>query len=393
MSGALAGLKIIELASYVSGPFASMMLADLGAEVIKIEVPGQGDPFRGWGHEGYSPTFRILNRNKRSLCLNLQSVEGKEIFLKLASDADVLIENMRPGALERLGLGYDTLAAANPRLVYCAISGYGSDGPYRDRPGYDTIGQAMGGLLSVLTDRSHPTGTGASLSDHLTGLYALYAIQGALLARVQTGRGQKVETSLLQATVAFCSENGVRYLESDIVADRNTRLHTAQVYAFAAGDGLPFVVHLSSPQKFWHSLVAAIERSELRDDPRFIDRSARVRNYDALDAILRDVFATAPRTTWLDRLEASDVPAAPILDMKEVFDDPQVKHLGMVVEMSHPTMGPVRQVGSGIRMSDTPPQLRTAPPTLGENTREILAGLGYSNDALLAMTASGVIQG
>ncbi len=139
--------------------------------------------------------------------------------------------------------------------------------------------------------------------------------------------------------------------------------------------------------------MAAIERSELRDDPRFIDRSARVRNYDALDAILRDVFATAPRTTWLDRLEASDVPAAPILDMKEVFDDPQVKHLGMVVEMSHPTMGPVRQVGSGIRMSDTPPQLRTAPPTLGENTREILAGLGYSNDALLAMTASGVIQG
>ena len=391
MAGALDGIKILEVANYIAGPFASMLLADLGAEVTKIEMPGTGDPFRGWGADGYSPTFCILNRNKRSLSLNIQNPKGKEIFLRLAHDADVIIENMRPGVLDSMGLGYEAICAGNPRVVYCSISGYGSDGPYKDRPGYDTIGQAMGGLLSVLTDVDNPTGTGASLSDHLTGLYACYAIQGALIGRERSGLGQKVETSLLQATVAFGGENSIRYLASGIIPNRTTRLHTAQVYAFSAADGLPFVVHLSSPQKFWHSLAAAIDRPDLKGDPRFVNREARVKNYIALDAILKPKFKTAPREHWLRLLEQHDVPSAPILNLKEVFEDPQVVHLGMIKEVTHPRMGPMRLVGSGIRMSKTPPEATLPPPTLGENTEEILLALGYSVASVSELRASGVI--
>jgi len=391
MAGALDGIKVLEMANYISGPFASMLLADLGATVIKIEMPGQGDPFRGWGEVPYSPTFCSLNRNKQSLSLNVQEAEGKEIFMRLARDADVIIENMRPGVLDRMGIGYEAVRAINEKIVYCSISGYGSDGPYRDRPGYDTIGQAMGGLLSVLTDLDNPKGTGASLSDLLTGLYACYAVQGALIGRERNGTGQKVETSLLQATVAFGAENAVRYLASGVIPDRNTRVHMAQVYAFAAADGLPFVIHLSSPQKFWHSLAKAIDRPELKDDPRFVNKEARIKNYNALDAILKEKFATGPRDHWLNLLKQHDVPSAPLLNLKEVFEDPQVNHLGMLVEMAHPRMGKVRLVGSGIRMSETPPQMNLPPPTAGENTEQILAELGYGEESVENFRKKGVI--
>jgi len=391
MAGALDGIKILEMANYISGPFASMLLADLGAAVIKIEIPGQGDPFRGWGEVPYSPTFCSLNRNKRSLSLNVQEAQGKEIFMRLARDADVIIENMRPGALERMGIGYEAVRAVNARIVYCSVSGYGSDGPYSDRPGYDTIGQAMGGLLSVLTDLDRPTGMGASLSDLLTGLYACYAVQGALIGRERKGIGQKVETSLLQATVAFGAENAVRYLASGLIPDRNTRVHMAQVYAFSAADHLPFVIHLSSPQKFWHGLAKAIDRPELKDDPRFVDKEARIKNYNALHDILAGKFATGPRDHWLSLLKQYDVPSAPLLNLKEVFEDPQVIHLGMLAEMAHPRMGKVRLVGSGIRMSETPPQMNLPPPTAGENTEQILGELGYGEETVANFRKMGVI--
>lgn len=391
MAGALDGIKILEMANYISGPFASMLLADLGAAVIKIEIPGQGDPFRGWGDVPYSPTFCSLNRNKQSLSLNVQDAQGKEIFIKLARDADVIIENMRPGVLDRMGIGYEAVRAVNERIVYCSISGYGSDGPYSDRPGYDTIGQAMGGLMSVLTDIDNPKGMGASLSDLLTGLYACYAVQGALIGRERKGIGQKVETSLLQATVAFGAENAVRYLASGLVPNRNTRVHMAQVYAFSAGDGMPFVIHLSSPQKFWHSLAKAVDRPELKDDPRFANKEARIKNYDALHDILAEKFASSPRDHWLGLLKQYDVPSAPLLNLKEVFEDPQVIHLGMLAEMAHPRMGKVRLVGSGIRMSETPPQMSLPPPTAGENTEQILGELGYGEESVAKLRKKGVI--
>ena len=389
--GALTGIKVVEMASYITGPFTSMLLADLGASVTKIEMPGYGDPFRGWGERAYNPTFCAFNRNKRSLSLNVAEPEGREIFMRLARDADVVIENMRPGVTERMGISYDVLRVINPRLVYCSISGYGPDGPYRDRPGYDTIGQAMGGLLGVLTDPDNPGGVGAPLSDLVTGLFACYAIQGALIGRGRTGLGQKVETSLLQATVAFGTSNAATYLASGKAPTRETRTRMAQVYVFSAGDGLPFVVHLSSPQKFWEGLTAAIDRPDLRADPRFAAREGRLKNYDELRTILRDIFRGGPREKWLRLLESHDVPVAPILDLKEVFDDPQVAHLGMLVEMKHPKLGPVRLAGSGIRMSETPPRMHLPPPALGEHNAEILGALGYGDSVLELLKSKGII--
>jgi crotonobetainyl-CoA:carnitine CoA-transferase CaiB-like acyl-CoA transferase len=391
MAGALDGFKVLEVANYISGPFASMLLADLGAEVIKVESPGHGDPFRGWGDVPYSPTFCSLNRNKQSMSLDLRKPEGKEIFLRLARQSDVVIENMRPGVLDRRGLGYEAVRAVNPRIVYCSISGFGSDGPYRDKPGYDTIAQAMGGLLSVLTDMHNPKGTGASLADLVTGMYACYAVQGALIARGRTGMGQKVETSLLQAVIAFGAENSVRYLASGIVPDHNTRVQIAQVYAFLAADDRPFVVHLSSPQKFWHSLADAIDRPDLKEDPRFVDKEMRIKNFNALRAILAEKFATAPREHWLNVLAQRDVPSAPLLNLEEVFADPQVRHLGMLVEMTHPKMGKARLVGSGIFMSETPPQMALPPPIAGEHTGKTLRALGYDETVEVELRSKGVI--
>lgn len=258
MAGALEGIKVLELANYVSGPFAGVLLSDLGADVIKIEEPKHGDPFRGWGAAEYSPTFGSVNRNKKSVTLDLKSKEGLETALRLADQADVLIENFRTGTLERLGLGYDVLAKRNPRLIYCSITGFGRTGPYANRPGYDTVGQAMSGLLGLLTDRSAPQPMGISLSDHLTGMVASYGILGALMARTRTGKGQRVETSLLQATMSLLGENAARYFENGEVPARATRARSAQVFGFVGSDGKPFVVHLSSPPKFWEGLANVV---------------------------------------------------------------------------------------------------------------------------------------
>lgn len=391
MAGALDGIKILELASYVTGPFAAMLCADLGASVIKVEAPGQGDPFRGWAHEGYSPTFCSMNRNKRSLTLNARAPEGKALFLKLAGDADVIIENMRPGVVDRLGIGYEATRTSNPRIIYCSISGFGQDGPYRERPGYDTIGQAMGGLLSVLTDLNNPSGVGISIADHVTGVFACYGILAALLARERTGRGQKVETSLLQASIAFGSENAARYLATGQTPRKENRLRLAQVYAFVAGDGLPFVIHLSSPQKFWHGLAEAVGHPDWKEDPRFVNKEAREKNYDLLSSLLSEIFKTGPRGHWLGLLETRDVPAAPLMTLDEVFADPQVRHLGMETELRHPKMGPVRLAGSGIRLSETPVRMEQAPPLLGEHTGEILEEAGLSRAEIEALRQKGVI--
>ncbi len=207
MSGALAGIRIVEAASYVTGPFASQLLADMGAEVVKVEEPKHGDPFRGWGERNYAATFCSLNRNKKSITLDLRTDEGRDIAFKLACGADVLIQNFRPGVMDKRGLGYEDIRKANPKIVYCSISGFGPSGPYRDMPGYDTIGQARSGLLSLLTDPGKPQGMGISFSDHLTGMYACYGVLGALMNRMLTGEGQHVETSLLRASVSFVSEN------------------------------------------------------------------------------------------------------------------------------------------------------------------------------------------
>jgi crotonobetainyl-CoA:carnitine CoA-transferase CaiB-like acyl-CoA transferase len=371
-AGALDGIRVLEFASYVSGPFAGMLLSDLGAEVVKVESPDGGDPFRNWGKQDYNGTFGSMNRNKKSVTLDLKTEAGRASARRLALQADVIVENFRSGVMERLGLGYEDLAAENPRLVYCSITGFGSDGPYRSRPGYDTVGQAVSGLLAVLTDRKAPQPMGVSLSDHLAGTFATYGVLAALMVRSTTGRGQKVETSLLQATLAFLGENAATFFEDGRVPSRATRCQRAQVFAFTAGDGLPFVVHLSSPEKFWRGLLAVTGREALATDERFRTRDMRVKNYDALCAELTTAFQTRPRAEWLTLLQAQDVPSGPINTIDEVFADPQVVALDMRKNLSHRTRGTVSVVGNPVRLSATPPRVETSAPDLGAHNDEFL---------------------
>jgi len=376
MKGALAGITVLEVCSYVSGPYAAMLLGDLGATVVKIEPPDGGDPFRGWGKGDYSATFGSLNRNKKSVVLDVRTPEGKGAVRRLVREADVLIENFRPGTMERWNLGYEELRPLNERLIYCSITGFGESGPYRDWPGYDTVGQAMSGLLSLLTERDAPKPMGISLSDHLAGLFACYGILAALMARERTGYGQRVQTSLLESSIAFLAENAANFFEgAGKPPDRATRTRQAQVFAFCAGDGLPFVVHLSSPPKFWEGLLRACGREDLASDPRFVDRAARQRHYDELDAILREVFRTAGRDEWIARLRREDVPCGPLNDLGEVFDDPHVELLGMRRRLPHPIRGEVSVVGGAVRLSATPLRIERAAPLLGEHTDEVLGSM------------------
>jgi len=375
---ALDGITVLEFANYVSGPYAGMMLSDLGAEVIKIESPDGGDPFRGWGAADYSATFGSVNRNKKSVVLDLKSPDGAEAARALAAAADVLIENFRVGTMDRLGLGYDALRAGNPRLIYASITGFGPSGPYAERAGYDTVGQAMSGLLSVLTDLSRPQPMGISLSDHLTGMMAAYGILGALMAREKTGRGQRVDTSLLAATVAFLGENAARFFETGKRPSRATRTHSAQVYAFVDADGKGFVVHLSSPTKFWQGLTRVAGHPEWQEDPRFKAKRDRQQNYDVLHGLLAEIFGTREREHWLEVLREHDVPSAPIYTLDEVFGDPQVQHLGLKREVPHPKLGHVSLVGGGVSLSETPAEIRSVAPDYGQHTDEVLARIGRS---------------
>ena len=369
--GALAGVRVVELTSYVSGPYAGMLLADFGAEVIKIEPPERGDPFRGWGTLD-NPFFRSVNRNKKSVALDLKTSSGVVSARRLIDQSDVVIENYRTGVLDRLGLGYDDVRKQNPRLIYCSITGFGNFGPYAQKPGYDTIGQAMGGLLGLLTDMNDPKPMGVSLSDHLAGLVACNGILAALCAREKTGTGQRVDTSLLESTVSFIGENATRFLEDRQVPSRATRTHSAQVFAFVDGDGLPFVIHLSSPQKFWDGLLRAIARPAWTDAPRFCDRKTRIKNYDALQTELSAVFRSGSRQQWLSRLEREDVPASPINNLAEVFSDPQVQALGLVARVPHPKHGHVEVIRNGVRLSETPTSVHSSAPELGQHNSELL---------------------
>ena len=373
MSTALEGVTVLEVANYVSGPYAAMLLGDLGATVIKVEAPNGGDPFRGWGTVEYSATFGSLNRNKKSVVLDLKRPADVEMLRGLISDTDVLIQNFRPGTLERSGLGYEDVRKLNPRLIYTSITGFGNEGPYRDYPGYDTVGQGMSGLLSLLTEMDDPKPMGISLSDHLAGIFACYGVLAALFARERTGRGQHVETSLLESSIAFLAENAANFFEgSGTPPSRATRTHQAQVFTFVAADGKPFVVHLSSPPKFWLGLLTAAGAESMATDERYLTRPGRIKHYDAIAAELGAIFRAKPRDAWLERLRANDVPCGPLNDFREVFADPQVDLLGLKLTLPHPKRGSVTVVGSPVRLSDTPVTITSAAPELGADTERYL---------------------
>jgi crotonobetainyl-CoA:carnitine CoA-transferase CaiB-like acyl-CoA transferase len=391
--GALTGITVVECSTFVTGPYAATLLGALGARVIKIESPPGGDPYRYFASDPiFSPNFAHLNRNKESLVLDLKAKAGQEIRNALAKKADVLIENFRPGVAERLGLGYDALHSLNRKLVYCSISAFGQTGPYRDKPGFDTLGQAMSGLLSVLTDRDRPRVMGIALSDYVTGLSAAYGILGGLMAREKTGEGCRVETSLLQATLSFIGETGAGYLRTGAVPDRMARVKNAHAFAFVTQDGLPLVVHCSVPEKFWRAFLQAMDRIDLTEDERFRNRAARQEHYAELEAELAKVFVTRTRAEWLDRLEKNDVPAGALYDMAEVLADPQVRHLGLVEELQLAKAGKMKFVSAPVSFTGLVQEQDSAPPLLGEHTETILDELGYSRSAIETLTSQGVVQ-
>lgn len=378
LMGMLDGIRVLELASFITGPYAGMLLGDAGAEVIKVEQPGQGDPFRSWGEDLWSPQFCAYNRNKKSITLDLRVTAAQEVFCRLAESADVVVENYRPGVAERLGVDYARLQAINPRLIYCSITAFGSHGPYRERPGYDTVAQGTSGMLSLFLNDADIALRGPAISDSVTGLTAVYGILTALVHRERTGRGALVDTSLLQASLAFLSEPFGHYFGSGEVPGPFTRAATAQAYVFRCADDRRLAVHISSPEKFWEALVRCVERADLLEDPRFADRSSRLANYDQLQAALAPVFAEKPRSTWLARLDEFDVPCTPIYALDEVLDDPQVQHLNMVLTMQHERNGRVRAIANPVRYDDCGQTAATPPPVLGEHTESVIRSLGFS---------------
>jgi crotonobetainyl-CoA:carnitine CoA-transferase CaiB-like acyl-CoA transferase len=369
----LKGIRVIELGTMITAPLASMMLADLGADVIKVERPDGGDPFRSFRGGLYSPHFIAFNRNKRSITLDLRSPEGQVSLRALLADADVLIENYRAGVMDRLGFGAEAIRADFPRLISCSITGFGGDGPYADRPAYDAVAGALSGLSSIMLDGERPMASGPTIADNVTGMYAAYGILGALYERERTGCGRRIEVNMLEAAVAFIPDAFSNFTHLKIDNQPRTRVASSQSYAFRCTDGKLLALHLSSPQKFWESLLEVIERPDLNDDPRFATRDARVRNYVALEAELAAVIAGHDRLFWVTRLERADVPFAPVQTISEVLDDPQIRHLQTFYEETHGTEGPLTLIRRPVLIDGNRDVRALAPPTLGEHTSQILA--------------------
>jgi len=392
ISGALEGFTCIDVSGHVAGPYASSLLGDLGCEVIKVELPNGGDTHRGRNpkYEGYGPSFRALNRNKKSVTLDLRQKEGGEILRKLLATADIFLENFRPPTRAKLNLDYDNLAELNAKLVHCSISGYGQSGPYRDKPGFDTIGQALSGMMSLVTDLDDPKVAGVSFVDHSAGIFAVNGIMAALLARAKTGRGQFIDVSLLQVAIAFIESHVADYLNGGEAVSREN-FPKGRIYSLLDCAGKPFMVHLSSHNQAWEEFLRAGELDGLIGDPRFASNKHRTDRHGEIVDILRAQFRTKAREYWLARLDANQIPNAPINTIAEVFDNPQIKYLGIPRQITHPKMGVSKLVGSPINMSATPPKFFRPAPLLGEQTEEVLAKLGYDSNAIKQLRTSGVI--
>jgi crotonobetainyl-CoA:carnitine CoA-transferase CaiB-like acyl-CoA transferase len=371
--GTLAGIRVVEQGTFITGPCAGMMLADLGADVIKVESP-DGDPYRSYQSGLYSPHFQAYNRNKRSLALDLKSAQDRELFDGLIREADVFIQNFRPGTAERLGAGVERLQAINPRLVYCSISGFGSSGPYTDRPSYDSVAQALSGFLSVVVDYRNPQFLGPALADAITGLYAAYGILGALVERGRTSRGNLVEVSMLEAMAHFAIEPFAAFFALGQTPTSADRPRLAQAYILRTADERLIAIHLSSLEKFWLGLVEALEAPELATDARFSQRLGRIADYEALRVELDSRFSRQPLAHWVERLAKHDVPYAPINRIDDVVQDPQVQHLGIVVPVEAPHGG-ARAVRPAVQFGGVRAESVRAAPLLNEHGTVIRAAL------------------
>jgi crotonobetainyl-CoA:carnitine CoA-transferase CaiB-like acyl-CoA transferase len=334
MKSVLSGIRVIEQGTFITGPCAGMMLADLGADVVKVESP-TGDPYRAYQGGQFSPHFQAYNRNKRSIALDLNAAADRRVFDDLIAGADVYIQNFRPGTAERLGAGRQRLQDLNPALIYCSISGFGASGPYADRPSYDSVAQALSGFLSVVVDPERPRFLGPALADAITGIYAAYGVLGALFERSRTGRGRLVEVSMLEAMAHFAVEPFAAFFALNRPPTSSDRPRLAQAYILRTADGGLIAIHLSSLEKFWEGLLSALASPAISKDERFRTRQGRIDHYEVLGPVLDQQFSRHTLQHWIERLGANDVPFAPIHRIDEVVDDPQVRHLGLVVPVEH----------------------------------------------------------
>ncbi|WP_374402508.1 CaiB/BaiF CoA transferase family protein [Niveibacterium sp.] len=400
--GALSHVRVLDLSRVLAGPWATQLLGDLGAEVIKIERPGRGDDTRTYGppwakdeageDTDVSAYYLCANRNKESITVDFTRAEGQALLRELAAQSDVLVENFKVGTLARYGLDYETLAAINPRLIYCSITGFGQDGPYAERSGYDFLIQGMGGLMSVTgAPDGTPTKVGVALADVMTGLYASNAILAALAWRERSGEGQHIDLGMLDVQVAALANQALNYLSSGKAPARvgNAHPNIVPYDACPTADG-HMILAIGNDAQFARFCIEA--RTDWLGDARFGSNAARVRHRDVLVPLIHDVTRRRTTAEWIAALEAAGVPCGPINTIPQVFDDPQVRHRGMRIEMAHPSAGKVALVGSPIRMSKTPPTYRRAPPNLGSDTRDLLARLlGKERPLLDALHEQGVI--
>jgi formyl-CoA transferase/CoA:oxalate CoA-transferase len=395
MSGPLAGITIVDLTRVLSGPYCTMVLADLGARVVKVEHPSRGDDTRHWGPPfvgDESAYFLCVNRNKESVTLDFKHADGRAVLERMLARADVLVENFRPGTIDRAGFGWEVVHARHPRLVYASISGYGQTGPRRDEPGYDAVIQAEGGLMSITGEEDGvPFRLGVAISDIVAGLFTAQGIVAALFARERSGRGQRVDIGMLDATAALLTYQAANFFTTGSVPKRMGNRHAtiAPYEPFETADG--DIVIAVGNDGLWQRFCAAVERPDLAADPRFATNRGRMQHYDDLRPLIADRLRTAPRQAWIDRLGAVGVPCGAVRDLSEVLSDPQLHARRMIETLMHPTVGATRVMGAPVKLSETPASLRLPPPTLGQHTDTVLAELGFPAAEVESMRAAGVV--
>jgi len=395
-TGPLRDLLVVDLTRVLSGPYCTMLLADMGARVIKIEQPGKGDDTRAWGPpfvSGESAYFLSINRNKESLTLDLKKPGATTILDRLLDRADVLVENFRPGTLDRLGYSYETVAARWPRLVYCSISGFGQTGPRRDQPGYDAVVQAEAGLMSITGDRDGPPyRLGVAIADIVSGMFAAQGITLALLERARSGRGQRVDIGMLDSTAALLTYQAAIYFATGRAPERMGNRHPTIVpyETFRASDG--DLVLAVGNDDLWRRFCRAIDLPALASDPRFVTNQARVQNYSALEPLLSERLRTRTRDEWIAILKTEGIPCGSVRDVAAVLEDPHLAAREMIQAVEHAAIGGVRVLGVPIKLSETPGSVRTAPPTLGQHTEQILRqDLGLNAADVEGLRAAGAV--
>jgi crotonobetainyl-CoA:carnitine CoA-transferase CaiB-like acyl-CoA transferase len=371
MAKVLKSIRVVEMGTFITGPAAAMYLGDLGADVIKVERPETGDPFRAFQGGLYSPHYQTYNRNKRSIALDTTEDDDRAVFHDLIGTADVFIQNFRPGVADKIGAGADELQRINPRLVYCAISGFGTSGPSRDRPAFDTVAQAASGYLRLLVPPDNPRVIGPAIADAVTGFYAGFGIVSALLERATTGKGRRIDVSMLEAMCHFNLDSFTHHFAMGEVMTPYSRPSVSQSYVFQCADDGWIALHMSSPPKFWEGLAEAIGRPDLFEDPRFADRAARIAHQADLIALMSPIFRTKTRDAWCAALLERGVPHSPAYDSDEALDDPQARHLKIQVEAEHPEMGLFRTVRTPLSFDGEPDLDVMPPPTLDEHGAEI----------------------